>query len=152
MPAPSDINVAIVESLYSEALVLADEVRATFDLMPAPPGRESDPMRIALSTEGLKTTTRIMHLLAWLMNQRAYLSGRMGEVELRRAGRLPTNRPSEARHLRLLSPTTCELIAQTEQLHGRVSRIDGQWQRALQSRPEAVARLRERLYEALGSF
>ncbi len=152
MGPPSDLNTAIVESLYAEALVLADEVRATFDLMPARAGEENDPLRVALSTEGLKTTTRIMHVLAWLMNQRAYLTGQMSEQQLRRTGRLPVNRESEPRYLTLLSSPTRKLIAQTERLHARVARIDAQWQRAMQSRPEAIGRLRDRLKEALGSF
>ena len=76
MGTPSNINPRIIEGLYCEALVLSDEVRAVFTLS----GRmdaagDVDTARIALSCEALRTTTRMMHALAWLLNHRAYFSG-----------------------------------------------------------------------------
>src|SRR5690606_40831009 len=71
MAEPSDLSPTIVETLYYEALTLADEARAAFDLS----GRltaaslDEDLARIALSCEALRTTTRMMHAIAWLLNQ-----------------------------------------------------------------------------------
>ena len=70
-----DITALIIEELYCEANVLADEVRTAFvpaatELMPI-----DLPLRRALECEGLKATTRIMHVLAWLLNHRAFLAG-----------------------------------------------------------------------------
>ena len=61
MSEPASINPQIVEGLYCEALVLADEVRAAFALSRRtdPAGDDEDLVRIALSCEGLRTTTRI---------------------------------------------------------------------------------------------
>ena len=67
MNKTTDINPHIIEGLYTEALLLADEVRAAFDMS----GRldelagDEDLARIALSCEALRTTTRMMHAIAW---------------------------------------------------------------------------------------
>ncbi|MCB2087389.1 MAG: DUF1465 family protein [Sphingomonadaceae bacterium] len=143
-----DINEPIIEALYCEALVLADEVRAVFDLSPAhATGGEAELLRMALSTEGLKTTTRMMHILAWLLNHRAYYSGELSEFQLRRHGRLPPDRPGDRSNLAMLEPATCELIAETEALHARVARLDQAWRDRFEMQPAAVLRLRERLQE-----
>ncbi|MCL4673680.1 MAG: DUF1465 family protein [Sphingomonadaceae bacterium] len=146
MGKPSDISEPIVESLYSEALVLADEVRAVFDLRPVEgPDFDGDRLRLAMSVEGLRTTTRIMHVLAWLLNQRAYLSGQISEFSLRRHGTLPPDRPSDSENLAVLQPETRALISATEALHARVARLDAAWREGFSAQPPAVQRLRERL-------
>ena len=149
MSSPTDINQPIIETLYCEALVLADEVRAAFDLMPARAGAE-DMVRIALSVEGLRTTTRMMHVLAWLLNHRAYFSGELSEFQLRRHGVLPPDRPADPEQLALLQPETCVLIAETEAFHGRIARLDAAWRDRFAVRPVAVLGLRERLGREFG--
>lgn len=147
---PSDISEPIIESLYSEALVLADEVRAVFDLRPVSgPDYDGDRLRLAMSVEGLRTTTRIMHVLAWLLNQRAYLSGQMSAFQLRRHGTLPPDRASDPANLALLEWPTRDLIAATEALHARIARLDLAWRGAFAEQPSAVLRLRERLGQEL---
>lgn len=146
MAKPSDISEPIIEALYSEALILADEVRAAFDLRPvSSPDFDGDRMCLAMSVEGLRTTTRIMHVLAWLLNHRAYLSGQMSEFALRRHGSLPVDRGSEPANLDQLLQPTRDLIAATEALHARVARLDAAWREGFSAHPSAVLRLRERL-------
>ncbi|MCT2559481.1 DUF1465 family protein [Tsuneonella sp. YG55] len=149
MNNPTDINQPIIEALYCEALVLADEVRSAFDLAPARAGDE-DLVRIALSVEGLRTTTRMMHVLAWLLNHRAYFSGELSEYQLRRHGELPPDRPADPEQLALLEPETCALIAETEAFHGRIARLDAAWRDRFAVRPAAIHRLRERLGREYG--
>lgn len=144
MAAPTDISQPIIESLYCEALVLADEVRAAFDLSPGRTGAE-DIVRIALSVEGLRTTTRMMHMLAWLLNHRAYFAGELSEFQLRRHGVLPPDRPADPEQLALLEPETRALIADSEALHGRIARLDKAWRERFAVAPATVLRLRERL-------
>lgn len=128
MVAATNLSRPIIEALYSETLVLADDVRAVFALGTKEPGTgESAMVRLALSTEGLKTTTRMMHLLAWLLNQRAYFSGEMTENQVRNHGALPPDRPSDRLQLELLEPETRALIAETEALHQRIARLDQTW-------------------------
>lgn len=150
MTRPTDLSEPIVESLYCEALVLADEVRDAFDLSPRPHCANDDLVRIALSIEGLRTTTRMMHVLAWLLNHRAYFAGDLSEFQLRRHGTLPPDRPSEPGQLALLEPATRELIAETEAFHQRIARLDAAWRDRFEMRPSAVHRLHERLGRALG--
>src|SRR6476469_10782418 len=98
MQTPTDLSKPIIEALYCEALVLADEVRAAFDLAPSRSGEE-DMVRIALSVEGLRTTTRLMHVLAWLLNHRAHFAGELSEFQLRRHGALPPDRAADPEQL-----------------------------------------------------
>ena len=155
MGQASNISGSIIESLYSHALVLSDEVRATFSLQPmngegALQDGTEDPLRIALSTEGLRTTTRMMHVLAWLLNQRAFCSGEMTEFQLRRHGCLPDDRTSDPELVHLLELPTQELIEETEAFHSRIARLDRAWRERFEMQPTAVMRLRERLGERLG--
>lgn len=152
MGTTTDLNQPIVEALYCEALVLADEVRAAFDLAP-PRSAEEDLIRIALSVEGLRTTTRMMHVLAWLLNHRAYFAGELSEFQLRRHGTLPPDRRSDPEQMAMLEPATRALIGETEALHGRIARLDAAWRDRFAVRPEAaVHRLRDRLGRALGTL
>lgn len=119
-----DITTLIVEELYCEANILADEVRAAFapavsELMPI-----ELPLRRALECEGLKTTTRIMHVLAWLLNYRAFLSGQMSTTQWQRHTHLPPDRAPLAEMMDLLDLPTQALVAQTQRLHARVARLD----------------------------
>jgi regulator of CtrA degradation len=151
MAGPTDLSEPIIETLYCEALVLADEVRATFDLAPRPFTVNEDLVRIALSVEGLRTTTRMMHILAWLLNHRAFFSGELSEFQLRRHGTLPPDRASDPEQLALLEPETCKLIYETEAFHQRIARLDAAWRDRFEMRPAAVLRMRERLGRALGA-
>jgi regulator of CtrA degradation len=151
MAQPTDISQPIIEALYCEALVLADEVRAAFDLAP---GRErgEDLVRIALSVEGLRTTTRMMHVLAWLLNHRAYFSGELSEFQLRRHGVLPPDRLADPDQLALLEPETRALISETQALHQRIARLDAAWRDRFAVHPSAVLRLRERLGREISGY
>ena len=145
------INEHVIESLYNEGLLLADEARAAFDMRAA---HDVDAMpasvRLALSVEGLRTTTRLMNVLAWLLNQRAYLSGEMSENQLRRHGTLGKDRPSDPSQLRLLEPATRALIVDSERLYARVARLDSDW-RADRVAAAPVQVLRGRIAQAFAA-
>ncbi|MEO7247806.1 MAG: DUF1465 family protein, partial [Novosphingobium sp.] len=151
MARPSSINPHIVESLYGEGLVLSDEVRAAFDLSDPPyPGHE-DRARVALSCEALRTTTRMMHALAWLLNHRAYFRGEISDFQLRRYGRLQTGASvADPARLAMLSPEVNQLIATTERFYARLMRLDAAWREAEDQLPPAIDRLRERLRGLVG--
>lgn len=150
MGKPASINPRIVEGLYCEALVLSDDVRAVFALS----GRldstgEEDEARVALSCEALRTTTRMMHSVAWLLNHRAYFAGELSEFQLRRYGKLSDFPESEPARLALLDPETRELVRATERFHARLKRLDAGWRERDTQSPSAIARLRERLGQRL---
>jgi regulator of CtrA degradation len=147
MAMPANINPRIVEGLYCEALVLSDEVRAAFALSGRldATGGEEDEARVALSCEALRTTTRMMHAVAWLLNHRAYFNGELSEFQLRRYGKLADYPESEPRRLAMLDPETRELIQATERFHARLKRLDNGWRERDPGAPSAIAALRERL-------
>ena len=152
MSEPATINPRIIEGLYAEALVLSDEVRAAFD-MSRPlhrPDVDYDNARLALSCEALRTTTRMMHALAWLLNHRAYFAGELSEFQLRRYGRLTSDAPSsEPDRMALLDFEIRKLIAATERFYARLVRLDHEWRDRDAHTP--VAELHERIGTALAS-
>ncbi len=153
MSQPATINPRIIEGLYCEALVLSDEVRAAFDLSRrADHGRDDEDLaRVALSCEALRTTTRMMHAIAWLLNHRAHFKGEISEFQLRRHGRLAVDFPeSDPERLALLEAPVRELIGATERFYARLSRLERGWRQREQEGPSAIARLRARLGVAAG--
>ena len=151
MSRPKSLSRPIIEALYTEALVLADEVRAVFAMGTREPEPGEDAkVRLALSTEGLKTTTRMMHVLAWLLNQRAFFSGELSAAQVRQHGTLPPDRPADPQQLELLEAPTRALIAESERLHRRIARLDGAWRQDFEMSSPARAfqgRLERRLGE-----
>lgn len=152
MSEPLAINPRIIEALYCEALTLSDEVRHAFTLS-GQLGKDftdEDLARVALSSEGLRTTTRMMHAIAWLLNHRAYLAGDISEFQLRRHGRLsPDMRRSDPEQVARLDPQTAELVTATRRFYGRLLRLDRSWCLTEQVGPSAIERLRERLEQRL---
>lgn len=152
MKHTSNINPRIVEGLYCEALVLSDEVRAAFDLSGRieETGMQEDAPRIALSCEALRTTTRMMHAVAWLLNHRAYFMGELSEFQLRRYGRLAPDFPAaDPERMQLLKPEIRKLIAATEEFYARLLRIDRSWRETPPGAPRAIDQLRARLQSAV---
>ena len=141
MAVPADINPRIVDSLYCDALVLADELRARFAVRDV----SAETGYPALSCEGLRATTRTMHCLAWLLNTRAYFAGELSEFQLRRHGRLPAALP--ASDPSTLPPDAARLVVESERLYARIMRLERAWRRRDETvpGPSAIERLRERL-------
>lgn len=143
----------VVEELYEEALLLADEARAVFDLRHRDPDEdESDVGRIALSIEGLRTTTRLMNLLAWLLNQRAFFAGELSEAQLRRCGPLAPDRPSDPVQMTRIELAVRAAIRDSERLYARASRLDRQLQRDGAGDEGAARALQGRLASTFGGL
>lgn len=148
MSEPASISPHIVEGLYCEALVLADEIRAAFAKSQrcVPADDDEDLVRVALSCEGLRTTTRIMHALAWLLNQRSYFMGELTDYQLRRHGKLSRNlKEPDPDNLALLSPDVRDLVAETERFYRRLIRLDEEWRQIPPHPPSALDALRRRI-------
>ncbi|HUD28491.1 MAG TPA: DUF1465 family protein [Novosphingobium sp.] len=151
MSISATINPRIVEALYCEALVLSDEVRNAFTLSGSIE-RDEDLARIALSSEGLRTTTRMMHAIAWLLNHRAFFTGEISELQLRRHGRLsPDMHQSDPAQTALLDLATGQLVEATRRFYARLLRLDQAWRLSTPLAPSAIERLRERIEGRLAS-
>lgn len=142
------ISPRIIVSLYGEALVLAEDVREQFDAFRSEASRtlpEHD--CIALSCEALRTTNRMMHCMAWLLNHRAHLRGEISALQLRRVGRLMDSfPPADAPTLALMPDELRHTIAATQRLYERVAWLDRAWRNnSPVSAPNAIERLRQRV-------
>lgn len=148
MSNPASINTRIVEALYCEALVLSEEVRVAFApaAQPVDHAGDEDLARVALSAEGLRTTTRMMHATAWLLNHRARLRGEISDLQLRRQGRLsPAMVQDEAAPTELLPPSAVRMVEATRRFYERLLRLDRAWRMACPAATGAIAGLHERL-------
>lgn len=110
-----------------EAMVLADEARSYFDAGVAEgDAARLDPFdRVLFSCESLKVTTRLMHVIAWLLTQRAVDAGEMTADSARAAARrLGPRVESDSAALGRLPDGARALVAATIDLYRRVERLD----------------------------
>jgi len=116
----------LVNSLYTEAMLLADEARAYFEHRGRDDRDELDPLaRVSLSCESLKVTSRLMHVLAWLLTERAIELGQMTDNEAAAAARrLGDAAPSDASSLQGLPKAAIALIDASQDLYARVRRLE----------------------------
>src|SRR3546814_15942026 len=86
--ARSQMTHRLIDSLYVEAMVLADEARAYFDRNGRDDRMALDPVvRVGFSCESLKVTTRLMHVIAWVLTQRAVEAGEFTALQPRTPAR-----------------------------------------------------------------
>jgi regulator of CtrA degradation len=88
--------------------------------------RTLDPyVRVSFACESLKVTTRIMHIVAWLLTQRAIESGEIGYREGRRPERrLGHAQESDPSVVAKLPATARHLVSASTDLYVRVKRLD----------------------------
>jgi regulator of CtrA degradation len=122
----SHLTPKLVDALYVEAMVLADEARSYFDTIGRDDRLSLDPIdRVGFSCESLKVTTRLMHVIAWLLTQRAVAAGELSRAQAGEAERRLGEAPQTDRDLfPRLPETAADLIRASEELYDRVSRID----------------------------
>jgi regulator of CtrA degradation len=124
--AQAELTPRLIDSLYVEAMVLADEARAYFDSSGRDDRLALDPrVRIGFACESLKVTTRLMQVVAWLMTQRAVSAGELSRAHAGSAERRLGDAPeSEAELLPLLPEAAVALIRSSQDLYDRVRRMD----------------------------
>ncbi|MEY4890964.1 MAG: hypothetical protein RIQ75_2094, partial [Pseudomonadota bacterium] len=134
----SKVTAKVIDALYVEAMVLADDARAYFDTFSREDRDALGPvLRVAFSCESLKVTTRLMHIIAWLLGQRSLSSPPSG---------MNTTPPSK-----LGGPTETDLalvaglpegartrIEASLDLYARVARLDAEL--GNEDQPESPAR------------
>lgn len=116
----------LIDALYSEAMVLADEARTYFDEAGRVEREALDPLvRVSFSCESLKVTTRLMHVIAWLLTQRAVQSGELHANDAldpaRRLGDAPV---TDAALFAVLPTRARDMIESSVDLHRRVALMD----------------------------
>ena len=120
------ITSRLIDSLYTEAMLLADEARSYFDDAGRDERQSLEPfVRVGFACESLKVPTRIMHIVAWLLTQRAIESGEIATIEGRRPERrLGNAQDSDPLVVNQLPPAAQRLINSSADLYARIKRID----------------------------
>lgn len=122
----STVQRRLIDSLYVEAMLLADDARSYFD----DDGREerdslSVMARVTFSCESLKVTTRLMHVIAWLLTQRAVFAGELGITDAHHPSRRLGEAPATDQYVHMeLPPRAQRLVNASMELHRRVARLD----------------------------
>lgn len=125
-PPQAQITSRLIDSLYTEAMLLADEARSYFDDIGRDDRQALEPFaRVGFACESLKVTTRIMHIVAWLLTQRAIETGEIPGQD----GRRPDRRLGHAQDcdlniVRSLPSAAQRLIQTSVDLYARVKRLD----------------------------
>jgi regulator of CtrA degradation len=116
----------LIDSLYTEAMLLGDEARGYFDdschaARDALPALE----RIQFSVEALKITTRLMHIMSWLLTQRAVDAGEITPQQaLVEAHRMGKDIESDPAIIATLPDEARALAEGSIELYRRVIRLD----------------------------
>jgi regulator of CtrA degradation len=120
------ITPRLIDAFYTEAMLLADEARAYFDEAGRDARQMLDPFaRVGFACESLKVTTRIMHIVAWLLTQRAIESGEINARDGRRPERrLGNAQDSDDAVVAQLPEPAKRLIHASADLYARVKRLD----------------------------
>lgn len=122
----SRLGQRLVESLYAEAMLLADEARAYFDESGRAERDRLDPLRrVTFSCESLKVTTRLMHAIAWLLTQRGVFAGELSPRDALDPSRRLGDAPATADDVLASMPDGARaLILTSIDLYRRVGRLD----------------------------
>lgn len=122
----SPFHARLTDSLYVEAMALAETARGYFDGIGRNERDALDPvLRVAFSCESLKVTTRLMHVIAWVLTQRAVQAGEMNWDEARQpVRRLGASPDTDEVQLALLPEAAQALTQASLDLHRRVERLD----------------------------
>lgn len=120
------ITPRLIDALYTEAMILADEARAYFDDAGRDDRQTLEPFaRVGFACESLKVTTRIMHIVAWLLTQKAVESGEIRSADGKRPERrLGHANDSDPAVVGQLPEAAQRLINSSADLYSRVQRLD----------------------------
>ncbi|MCC2976483.1 DUF1465 family protein [Sphingomonas sp. PL-96] len=132
---PPALHHRLVAPLHVEAMLLADEARAYFDAAGKHERSCLDPVaRVAFSCESLKLTTRLMHVIAWLLTQRAREAGEL-EGRTQPAASLGPAQDTADAVLVELPDAARVLVEASIDLYRRVQRLDDAQAAAASSSP-----------------
>jgi len=149
MSVEPQLTPKLIDALYVEAMVLADEARSYFDQLGRDDRMSLDPIvRVGFSCESLKVTTRLMHVIAWLLTQKAVQAGELSRAQ----SRMPERRVGEAAESDMelvakLPPSAVQLIDASRELYARVRRLDEG--SAIEPQPSPARSLISRLERSL---
>lgn len=138
---------AQVENLYVEAMLLADEAHAAFAARRDCAAVQDDAfLRVAEACEALKTTTRLMHIIAWLLHHRAMIAGDPGAGPDDSAARIGDPVAADWDVCAGFDASMQRIVKASERLFERIVQIEGGWQKpAVTPVQNLLARIEARL-------
>jgi regulator of CtrA degradation len=127
----------LLDSLYVEAMVLADEARSYFESGRFAEETGDDPvLSLHFSCESLKVTTRLMHSIAWLLNQKALLAGELSDADSTNFARaLGYTVSPDDRSIHAFPDDARSIILASEEFFLRLQRLSVQMDRAAMIQP-----------------
>ena len=113
LPGPQvRITSRLIDALYTEAMLLADEARSYFDDAGRDERSTLQPFaRVGFACESLKVTTRLMHIIAWLLTRRAVEAGELSRHEARDPARRLRRIGTPRLTARLAGGDACVMLA-----------------------------------------
>ena len=139
---------AQVENLYVEAMLLADEAHAAFAAQRDLSGIRGDGLlQVGLACESLKTTTRLMHVIAWLLHRRAMFAGDPGAGPNDSAARIGDPVAADWDICARFDTPIRRIIVASERLFDRIAAMEAGWEtpRARTPVQQLLAQLEARL-------
>lgn len=122
----SKVTAKVIDALYVEAMVLADDARAYFDTFSREDRDALGPvLRVAFSCESLKVTTRLMHIIAWLLGQRSLASPASG-INAKPPSKLGGPTETDLASLTGLPDGALTRIEASLDLYARLARLDAE--------------------------
>lgn len=139
-----ELTTRLLDALYTEAMLLADDARRCFDRNQKP-GHLSAELSVAFSCESLKVTTRLMHSIAWLLNHKAVCAGELSDADAYDDVSDLGYAPASDAILVLRFPIEAQtLIAASEDLYCRLQRLNQKMRSTAPAQSEPLA-MRQRL-------
>ena len=131
-----ELTSKLLNALYTEAMLLADEARSYFD-RDQMGGNLPPEVSVAFSCESLKVTTRLMHSIAWLLNQKAFSAGELSPIEAHSEARDLGYAPASDGYQVGRFPSEAQtLISASEDLYFRLQRFNANMRAQIEDVPE----------------
>lgn len=125
---------AQVENLYVEAMLLADEAHSAFAAQRELGRGGGDALiHVSLACESLKTTTRLMHIIAWLLHRRAMIAGDSGAGPHDSAARIGEPVAADWQICVRFESNIRRIVDASERLFERIAALEAGW-----NEPQAV--------------
>lgn len=126
---PLAMTPVLIDGLYREAMGLAEEARTYFDSAGQWDRKKlTADQRVTFACESLKVTTRLMHVISWLLIRKAVNAGEMSLTDAmaadRRLGKASATYAEDAPRIKSLPGPSIQLILRSQDLYMRVRRME----------------------------
>lgn len=120
---------SVVDRLYQEAVNMADEARTYFAMYSKLDREKLPPIdRVLYTCESLRISTRLMHVISWLMVRKAVARGEISAEDglraERRLGDAELCQMTEADALRRMPPMVASLSYRSQSVFDRAWRME----------------------------